>query len=93
MYRAENLLSYIDYTTNHVKVTVYPTTLEVTKEVTTPKYDWVGFLSNIGGVMGLFTGFSVLSFLEIVEVLFDLGACLFAVLWGIKQIQSSVSPY
>ena len=92
MYRAENLLSYIDYTTNHVKVTVYPTTLEVTKEVTTPKYDWVGFLSNIGGVMGLFTGFSVLSFLEIVELLFDLGACLFAVLWGIKQIQSSVSP-
>ena len=63
---------YVKYQQDHLKVSVFMDSLEVTTEVTSPKYDFVSFLSNIGGVMGLFTGFSVLSFLEIIELLFDM---------------------
>ena len=55
-----------------LKLTVYLETLEVDIETQSPKYEWSSFLSSIGGVMGLFTGFSILSFFEIVELLIDL---------------------
>ena len=45
-------------------------------EVDSAKYDWSVLMSNIGGVMGLFTGFSVLTALEIVELMVDLWAYL-----------------
>ena len=85
-------LTYMQYTTDHVKLTVYPTTLDVKTEVTTPKYDWVGFLSNIGGVMGLFTGFSILSFLEIVELVFDLVVYTLAWMCRKEKKSTSMSP-
>ena len=92
MVSAWNHYRYMEYASEKVRVSIFPESLEVKTEETSPKYDWVGFLSNIGGVMGLFTGFSILSFLEIVELLFDLGACLFAVVLAIKKVKSLVSP-
>ena len=80
MLRSANHYNYMYYASEKVKVTIFPESLEVKTVKTSPKYDWVGFLSNIGGVMGLFTGFSILSFLEIVELLFDLLGSLLSML-------------
>ena len=63
---------YTRYRAENLKVTVYLESLDVEKEVKSPKYEWSSFLSNVGGVMGLFTGFSVLSFFEILELLVDM---------------------
>ena len=52
-----------------LKLTVYLESLDVQVETQSPKYEWSSFLSNIGSVMGLFTGFSILSFFKIVEFL------------------------
>ena len=49
--------NYVKYTTDHIKSSVYPKTLEVKAVVTSTKYDWVAFLSMVGGVMGMLTGF------------------------------------
>ena len=37
-----------------------------------PKYDWFVLVANFGGMFGLFTGFSVLTGIEILILLFDL---------------------
>ena len=51
-------------------------TTNVEKEVTRAKFNWEVLLANIGGQLGLFTGFSVLTALEILELLYDLWAFL-----------------
>ena len=43
----------------------------VYKELTRAKFEWSIFLSNIGGQLGLFMGFSLLSALEIAELFYD----------------------
>ena len=63
---------YTEHRATVLKTTVYLATLDVEKETQSPKYSWSAFLSNLGGVMGLCTGFSLLSFLELVELLVDL---------------------
>ena len=90
---ATSHFNYMKYTTDHVKVSVYPKSLEVKTVVTSPKYDWVAFLSMIGGVMGLFTGFSVLSCLEIVELIFDLLGNILTALGNIFHQRHSIFPH
>ena len=48
-------------------VNVYYETLSYIQIDEAPSMDFVGLLSNIGGVAGLFLGVSVLSFVEIIE--------------------------
>ena len=47
-------------------------TLEEEIYVTEPKYDMTLLLANIGGQLGLFTGFSVLTGVEMLELITDL---------------------
>ena len=63
-----------------LKLTVYLESLDVQVETQSPKYEWSSFLSNIGGVMGFFTGFYILSFFKIVEWLVDLGSNMISVI-------------
>jgi hypothetical protein len=37
-----------------------------------PKIELFGLISNLGGILGLFIGFSFISLLEIIEVLAEL---------------------
>ena len=82
LFEAKNHVNHLKFSSDHLKVTVYLESLEVKTEVTSPQYDWSDFLSNIGGVLGLFTGFSILSALEILELVCDLWAYLASTLWA-----------
>ena len=44
---------------------------DVETHVTRAKYDLAVLLANIGGQLGLFTGFSLLTALEILELVWD----------------------
>ena len=76
--------AFNQFQSNNLKVSVYLESMGVQNEVKSPKYEWSSFLSNIGGVMGLFTGFSILSFFEMVELLLDLWA------YGVSAIRRRV---
>ena len=56
-----------------VALKILVNTLEEKFYTTEPKYDIALLLANIGGQLGLFTGFSVLTGVEILELLTDLG--------------------
>jgi len=60
----------------NAKVDINMASFVVHTEVASAKYDWSVLISNIGGVMGLFTGFSILTGFELVELMFDLVAYL-----------------
>ena len=50
-----------------------PLPLYVPQVITTsPKYDWSILLANIGGQLGLCMGFSLITALELIELLVDL---------------------
>ncbi|KAK7491315.1 hypothetical protein BaRGS_00017416, partial [Batillaria attramentaria] len=69
-------LSYKDIDTirkNIVKVRVYFKQLNYQKVETVPAYNWYRLLSDIGGQLGLWVGFSVLTMVEILQLLLDLG--------------------
>ena len=57
--------SYIE---NMVILNVYYDSLLYSSIDETPKMDWFDLVSNIGGTLGLFTGISLLSFCEIIEL-------------------------
>ena len=92
MLRAFESDTYSRYRGDHLKVTVYLESLDVHKDVQSPKYEWSSFLSNVGGVMGLFTGFSILSFFEIVELLIDLWGHVISVFHRHVAVKPVVSP-
>ncbi|XP_005106187.1 amiloride-sensitive sodium channel subunit alpha-like [Aplysia californica] len=73
---------------NLLLLSVYPETLKVDKYVTNAKYDWSILLSNFGGQLGLCIGFSILTALEIFELIFDIFTHL--VFFFFPRIQSKV---
>ena len=83
--------TYTDYRLDHLQVVVYPASLDVQTETFSPEYDWSAFMSNLGGTMGLFTGFSLLSFMELVELMIDLCGQVVCVAFR-RLCNASVSP-
>ena len=57
---------------NHVKVYIYFGDLRYTLISQQPKTILADLVSNVGGTLGLFLGMSFLSFIEIVEIIFEL---------------------
>jgi hypothetical protein len=51
---------------------VYYNNLEYTEILEVPFYSIIDLISNIGGTFGLFLGISILSFIEIVELIFNI---------------------
>lgn len=51
---------------------VYFTDLKFTKIVQSPKFEFFDLVSNIGGILGLFTGISFLSFAELIELILEI---------------------
>ncbi|KAK7491317.1 hypothetical protein BaRGS_00017418 [Batillaria attramentaria] len=58
---------------NIVKVSVYFKQLNYHKVETVPAYNWYRLLSDIGGQLGLWVGFSVLTMAEVLQLLLDIG--------------------
>jgi len=51
------------------RIYVYFEDLKYTSISQQPKIELFGFISNLGGILGLFIGFIFISLLEIIEVL------------------------
>ncbi|CAG5119337.1 unnamed protein product, partial [Candidula unifasciata] len=58
---------------NYLRLAIFLDSMEFLEFVTQPKYDWNLLLGTIGGLLGLWLGFSLLTGLEIAEVLIDTG--------------------
>ena len=62
-----------DIRIHYAKLTVFIDNLNIEQYVTSAKYENIYlFVTQIGGALGLFTGFSLLSSVEIIELVFDL---------------------
>ncbi|CAG0904442.1 unnamed protein product [Darwinula stevensoni] len=57
---------------NLAVVNVYYETMAVAKTVESALYPWTSFIGTLGGLLGLYTGISFLSVLEMLEWIFDL---------------------
>jgi hypothetical protein len=62
---------------NGLILNVYFPQLKYTEVSETPKVGVISLISNIGGTLGLFLGISLLSFVEIVEIFFEIVFILF----------------
>ena len=69
---SQEVVQYVDeYTQDNVaKVTVYIENPYVKKVARQEKIAFSSFVANIGGLLGLFLGFSFISFIEILYLLF-----------------------
>ena len=54
----------------YLQLNVYPETLDTTYISQRPRYEFFDIFSNIGGLMGLCLGISLITFLEVIEFLF-----------------------
>ena len=55
-----------------VELSIFYDSLSLIEVTEYPKLSLVDFISNMGGTFGLFLGMSVLSFLELVEIFFEM---------------------
>jgi hypothetical protein len=55
---------------NLVSFNVYYSDLSYTFMVDTPQDNWFTFIANVGGLMGAFIGVSIMSFAEIIELIY-----------------------
>ncbi|ESO09376.1 hypothetical protein HELRODRAFT_168357 [Helobdella robusta] len=62
---------------NYGRLVVYYSTLAYTQTSETPSYELKQFLSDIGGILGLYIGFSVLTFVEFIELIYDICLSMF----------------
>lgn len=65
----DNLTQFVR--NNFLRLEVYFPTLNFQEIVTKPTYDWTMLLGNVGGQLGLWLGFSLLTAMELVEFIID----------------------
>ncbi len=68
----KNYNTYEDINKNYVGIRVFYKDLKYTLISQEPKTETFNFVSNIGGILGLFLGLSFLSFVEIIEIFFEI---------------------
>ena len=66
-----------DVKDDYLKLDVYFMSLNVKTVVETARYSFVTFISALGGSFGVWIGFSICMFFEIIELLIDLGLSCF----------------
>ena len=64
--------TYEDIKMSIVNLNIYYDRLSFTEVTEKPSFTFVDLISNVGGTFGLFIGISLLSVLEIVEIIFEL---------------------
>jgi len=70
LYR-QNFSSYKELKKHYLAVNIYYKNLKYDLIMQEPKIELFVFISNIGGILGLFLGISFLSFIEILEILVE----------------------
>ena len=73
----QNTYSMVPYNQEETDVYIYFGELKYTLISQQPKTILADLVSNVGGTLGLFLGMSFLSFIEIVEIIFELSNVLF----------------
>jgi hypothetical protein len=63
---------YFNIATSAFRVNIYFSELTYTRIVEVPNYTPISLISNIGGTLGLFLGMSLLSFIEIVDLVIQM---------------------
>jgi hypothetical protein len=69
--------TYEELKKNYFAIRVYYNELKYTLISQEPKTEMFNFISDIGGILGLFLGISFLSFIEIFEIIFEIMFILF----------------
>jgi len=72
-----NLSTYEEAKQSYFGIRIYYNELKYTLISEDPKTEAFNFVSNIGGILGLFLGISFLSFIEIFEILFEISFIIF----------------
>lgn len=67
---------------NFLRLEIYYQTLDMQEIITKPVYDWSMVLGDIGGQLGLWLGFSLLTAIEIVEFIVDAVSVFLRKLYG-----------
>ena len=62
-------LTFDLYKDSYVSLKIYYTSTQHTEITQTPKTTFIDLISNTGGVIGIFLGFSIFSLIEIVEII------------------------
>ena len=62
----------MDFKKNILSLTIYYPDLSYTKISESPKLSTSNLISNIGGTMGLYVGISLLSLVEIIELIIEI---------------------
>ena len=69
----DNLTSYDFITDNFVRVNVYLSDMEVEVQEQQPSYRLSNLFSDIGGTLGLWVGLSLLTVVELLQLVLKLG--------------------
>jgi len=76
-YNLLNFNTFEEIKKHFIGIYVYYNDFKYTLISEEPKTELFNFISNIGGILGLFLGISFLSFIEIFEILFEIVFILF----------------
>jgi hypothetical protein len=74
---SDDFSTYEELKKNYFAIRVYYNELKYTLISEEPKTEIFNFISDIGGILGLFLGISFLSFIEIFEIIFEIMLILF----------------
>ena len=89
----------VTMTTSFLRLHFYYKRLTVVTQSEEPPYNWSKLLGNIGGQLGLFLGCSLMTGVEILELLLDLGPCIWQAMssrtrdrGASHKVRSNISP-
>ena len=69
---SDDFSTYEELKKNYFEIRIYYNELKYTLISEEPKTEMFNFISDIGGILGLFLGISFLSFIEIFEIIFEI---------------------
>ncbi len=78
---------------NIISFNVYYSDLSYTYMSDTPQDDWFTFIANVGGLMGAFIGVSIMSFAEVIELIFRIMYLLINNILKFKRSRNKVIPF
>ena len=72
-----NISDFDEFKQNNLGVNIYLSSMEYTELWEMPQISFIDLVSNMGGALGIFLGFSIFSFIEILEIVVQILMILF----------------
>ena len=63
-----NITDFDEFKQNNLGINIYLSSMEYTELWEMPQISFIDLVSNMGGALGIFLGFSIFSFIEILEI-------------------------